>query len=63
MKSNIVDVTVIIKHRTDKAILVDHDGKEPCWLPLSQVEVEPNKDGKTATVSMEQWLAEDKGMV
>ncbi len=53
MKSNIVDFTCIIKHETDKAVLVDHGGKEPCWLPRSKIEIEPNADGKTVTISME----------
>ena len=64
MKSNIIDVTCIIKHRTEKAVLVDYDdGKEPCWLPLSAIEIESNRDGKTVTISLEQSLAEEKGMV
>ena len=25
--SNIIDITVIVRHETDKAILVDHGGK------------------------------------
>ena len=63
MRSNIIDVTCVIKHRTEKAVLVDHDGKEPCWLPLSAIEIEQNRDGKTVTISLEQSLAEEKGMV
>jgi hypothetical protein len=63
MKSDIVDIVVILKHTTERAVLVDHGGKEPVWLPLSQVELAPNSDGKTHTVSLPQWLAEDKEMV
>jgi len=63
MKSSLVDIACVIKHRTEKAVLVDHGGKEPCWLPLSAIEIEPNQDGKTVTISLEQKLAEDKGMV
>lgn len=61
--SLIIDVAVILRHQTALAVLVDHGGKEPCWLPLSQIEVARNTDGKTHTVSLPQWLAEEKGMV
>jgi hypothetical protein len=63
MRSNVVDLAVIVRRETEKAVLVDHGGKEPIWLAKSQIEIEPNADGKTATVSMEQWLAEEKGLV
>jgi hypothetical protein len=63
MKSNLIDVTVIVKHETEKAWLCDHGGKNPSWVPKSQAELEPNKDGKTATLTLEQWLAEEKEMV
>jgi hypothetical protein len=63
MKSDIVDLTVILKRRTERAVLVDHGGAEQCWLPLSQIEIEPNSDGKTYTVTLPQWLAEEKRMV
>ena len=62
-RSDIIDVTVIIKHETAKAVLVDHGGKEPCWLPRSAIEIEANTDGRTHTVSLPQNLAEEKGMV
>ena len=63
MRSNVIDIAVQVMRQTEKAVLVDHGGKEPCWLPLSQIEIEPNRDGKTHTVSMEQWLAEEKGLI
>jgi hypothetical protein len=62
MAAKIVDVEDLdIKNRTDKAILVD-DGKVSVWLPLSQVEVEENRDG-TYTVTLPEWLAKDKGLI
>ena len=63
MKSDLVDVTVIVRHETAAAILVDHGGDKPVWLPRSQVEIAPNTDGKTHTVTLPQWLAEEKEMV
>lgn len=62
-RSDIIDITVIVRHETPKAVLVDHGGKEPCWLPRSQIEIAPNTDGRTFTVSLPQSLAEEKGMV
>lgn len=62
-RSDIIDVTVIVKHETPAAVRVEHGGKAPCWLPRSQIEIEPNADGKTHTVTLPQWLAEEKGMV
>ena len=46
------------------------DGKPVAFLQSSgighptksKIEIEPNKDGKTVTVTMEQWLAEEKGI-
>lgn len=63
MRSNLVDVTVIVKHETPLAVLCDHGGKAPVWLPKSKIEIEANSDGRTHTVTLEQWLAEDKGLV
>lgn len=62
-RSDLTDITVIVQHQTANAILCDHGGKAPCWLPLSQIEIAPNTDGKTHTVTLPQWLAEEKGMV
>lgn len=63
MKSDLIEISGIIKHETEKAILLDHGGKEPCWLPKSQVEIEPDTNRKTVTVTLRQSLAEDKGIV
>ncbi len=63
MKSDLIDLTVIIRHSTERAVLVDHGGEEAVWLPLSQVEIAPNSDGKTVTLTLPEWLAREKGMV
>lgn len=63
-RSDIIDITVIIKHETIKAVLVDHGGKEPCLLPRSQIEiVQVDRGGKTHTIALPQSLAEEKGIV
>jgi hypothetical protein len=61
-RARLTDVTGIVRHRTERAILLDHGGREPAWLPLAQVEVEPNPDGRTVTVTLPEWLATEKGM-
>jgi hypothetical protein len=60
--NELVDLTAVRKAETDKAWLLDF-GDEALWIPKSQCEVEPNRDGKTVTVTMEQWKAEEKGLV
>lgn len=62
-RSNLVDIAVVLSRETEKAWLLDHGGKEAAWVPKSQAELEPNRDGKTHTLTVEQWLAEEKGMV
>jgi len=63
MKSDLVDIPVIVRHETDKAVLVDHGEGEPVWLPLSRIEIEPNTDGRTHTVALPEWLAMEKEMI
>lgn len=63
MLSDLVDVTVVVEHETDKAWLVNDGGKTKVWVPKSKGEIERNRDGRTWTLTMPQWLAEDKGFV
>lgn len=63
MKSDIIDIACIIKRKTERAALIDHGGKEPVWLPLSQIEICKSDDGKTDIVSLPEWLARDKGLI
>ena len=65
MKSDLIDIDVEVTHRTEKAVLVHTGIKEKSvWLPLSQVEVEPNGafDG-IETVTLPEWLALEKGLI
>lgn len=64
VKSNLVDLTVRVHYRTEKAILVSDDGdrENAKWLPLSQIEVE-EVDASTAIVTLPEWLAVEKGLV
>lgn len=73
-KSDIVEVVLESRevHPGGKAqaffegeFIEDRDGND-CekliWLPLSQIEVEENRDG-TCTVQMPEWLALDKELI
>lgn len=59
----LTDLTVLIKHQTEKAVLVaeteDDDG---VWLPLSQVEVDGDV-GSIGTVTLPEWLALERGLI
>jgi hypothetical protein len=62
MKSDLIDVIVIVKHTTERAVLVT-DGTRQAWLPLSQVEVAANEDGRTHTLTLPEWLAHERGLI
>lgn len=61
MPKEIEDVTVELRHETEKAYLVS-DGGEPKWFPKSQVELEKNRDG-TYVLTAPVWLLKDKGFI
>lgn len=56
-KPELIDVSVKLRHETDKAYLL-FDGAKTEWVPKSQVE--DNGDG---TFTMPLWLAKDKGFI
>lgn len=66
MKSDLVDVSVLLWHKALKAILVkeDEDGKD-IWLPLSQIEFDPPDalPRTVITVTLPKWIAKDKGLI
>lgn len=64
MTCEVIDITVQVHAKTDRAILVSDDGEKAnaVWLPLSQVEVEM-KQGGTAEITLPEWLALDKGLI
>lgn len=61
----IVDVTVVVHHRTEKAVLVSTDGERESavWLPLSAIEIDEPARSRTAVVTLPERLAIDKGLV
>jgi hypothetical protein len=62
-KSNLYDFRAILVHETEKAVLLEHGGEAPTWLPKSMCEIEYNEGGKTVTVTCDQGVAEEKGFV
>ena len=58
----VVDVEVVEKHRTDRAVLIESE-RDDVWLPLSQIEIEPSGDGLTQICTMPEWLAVEKGLI
>ena len=65
MESHLVDLTLEIKHETDRAILVhDGDPDKAVWLPKSAIEIERDrKNPRFAVVTMPETLAIKKGLV
>lgn len=55
--TELVEITAIIRHETDKAYLL-FDGERKAWVPKSHVQ--DNEDG---TFTMPEWLAQDKGFI
>lgn len=51
-----------IRRRTDMAVLF-FDGSREAWIPSSCIEDEEELDNGMVEVLVEQWVAEDKGLV
>lgn len=56
MRSDIIEIEVLVRHETEKAWLVDHDDGQ-CWLPKSRVEIEGS------TLFIPYALAQEKEMI
>lgn len=65
MRSDLVDIEMVIHYRTPNAILASDAGDRDCavWLSISTIEIEPTKTAGTFIVTMPKRLAEDKGLV
>jgi len=71
MRSDLIDIECEIVSESPKAVQIwdgasyDSDGgfatRKTVWLPRSQIEIIEN--GKTATVTMPEWLATEKGLI
>lgn len=65
--NDLVNISVILAHKTPKAILVkkDEDDKNGIWLPLSRVEYDPS-DARAGTIillTLPEWLALNEGLI
>jgi hypothetical protein len=66
--SDLIDLTLMLKAQTAKAIGVIDPAKpslnngQPIWLPRSQIEFEAGRAG-TVVVAIPEWLAKDKGLI
>lgn len=62
-RSTLIDISVVLVHETEKAVLVDHGGDGNVWLPKSAIEIEADSNGKTHTVTLPEALAQEKGLI
>lgn len=58
MTERLIDLAGILRHETDKGLLIDFGEAKPVWLPKARVE--DNGDG---TFTMPEWLAIDKELI
>lgn len=64
MKSEIADVPMRVVNWTNRALLAEAEDESEHWLPFSLVEIEGRLErGRVVTVSMPQWMAEERGLV
>lgn len=61
-RHSLIDIAVVLIHETERAYLLDHGGKDNVWLPKSRCELDVNEVG-VGTVTLEERLAEEKGMI
>lgn len=63
-RSALVDIAAIVIERREKAIWINA-GDTKAWLPLSQVELDPEgaDAGDSVEVTMPEWLAQEKGLI
>lgn len=61
-RSDLIDIDVVLVHKTDKAWLIrDADGND-IWIAKSQAELDQSKPGKWV-LTLPQWLAEQKELI
>lgn len=62
-RSDLIDVACVVRHETPKAVLVDHGGVAPVWLPRSLIELAPSDDGRSMIVTLPERFAREKGLI
>ena len=65
MKSDLVEVTVLLVTQTEKAVLVSDTGesKDAVWVPKSQIEIEETARENAYVITLPEWLAIEKGFI
>jgi hypothetical protein len=65
MRSDLVEVTVLLVTQTDKAVLVSDTGesRDAVWVPKSQIEIEETDREGAYVITLPEWLAIEKGFV
>lgn len=63
-----IEIEVVVKAATPRAILVDHGRSEPTWIPISQIsdwcDGPDHAPGMgTTSIFIPEWLATEKGLV
>lgn len=61
-RSELVKITVKLKHTTERAYLVTADGARDAWVPKSRCQME-NTNGPWYEMELPRALAEEKGLV
>lgn len=62
-RSQDIEIAVKILGETEKAYKVDFGGKEPAWVPKSQISDSCEERGKIISIFIPEWLANEKGMI
>jgi hypothetical protein len=66
MRSDLIDLEVMVHAETDEAIKVSLDGnaQKAVWIPKSMIEIERSmKMEDVVTMTVPQWKAEKEGLV
>ncbi len=65
MRSDLIDITVMLHHETEKAWLVSDTGerKDAVWIAKSQAELEPSGGSSMHTLTLPEHIATEKGLI
>ena len=62
--NRLTDIDVQLLHQTDKAWLVtDSEPGSAVWIPKSQAELSETAIAGIYTVTLPEWLAQEKGLI
>lgn len=59
-----VNVQVVLRAESAKAFkIAAHEDAEPVWVPKSQADIAKRGDGSIVTMTMPEWLAQERGLI